>query len=92
MFIVIGIMLTGIAVGYLLQTQKLSILPKLTTILIWSLLFLLGLEVGYNEILIRNLHALGLEALLLAVAGVAGSAIAAKLLWMYLNHKKGANQ
>ncbi|WP_177603705.1 LysO family transporter [uncultured Phocaeicola sp.] len=88
MFIVIGIMLIGISVGYLLHTKKLTILPQLTMILIWLLLFILGLEVGHNKMLMQSLHTLGLEALLLAVAGASGSAIAARLLWIYLNHHK----
>ena len=53
---------------------------------------LLGLEVGHNEALIRNLHALGLEAFVLAIAGVLGSVIAARLLWVYLYRRKGAKR
>lgn len=92
MFIVIGIMLTGIGIGFLLRNRKLPNLSHLTMGLIWLLLFLLGLEVGHNDTLIRNLHALGLEALLLAAAGVLGSVIAARLLWVYLYRRKGAKR
>lgn len=92
MFIVIGIMLAGIATGFLLRNRKLPGLSQLTMGLIWLLLFLLGLEVGHNETLIQNLHALGLEALLLAVAGVLGSAIAARQLWVHLYRRKGGKQ
>lgn len=92
MFIVIGIMFAGIGTGFLLRNRKLPGLSQLTMGLIWLLLFLLGLEVGHNETLIRNLHALGLEALLLAIAGVLGSVIAARLLWVYLYRRKGAKR
>lgn len=92
MFIVIGIMLAGIGAGYLSRKRNIPGLSHITMGLIWVLLFLLGLEVGHNETLIRSLHTLGLEALLLAAAGVLGSAVAARLLWAGLHRKKGAGQ
>lgn len=92
MFIVIGIMFAGIGIGFLLRNRKLPGISQLTIGLIWLLLFLLGLEVGYNEDLIRNLHALGLEALLLAAAGVLGSVLLARLLWVYLYRRKGGKR
>ena len=63
MFTIIGIMLTGMLVGYLLRSKRLLWIHKVITLLIWLLLFLLGIDVGGNETIIRNLHAIGLEAL-----------------------------
>jgi uncharacterized membrane protein YbjE (DUF340 family) len=56
MFTVIGIMFAGIGIGYLMRRQSLSWINKLITVLIWLLLFLLGIEVGHNEQIIRSLH------------------------------------
>ena len=57
MFTIIGIMLTGMLVGYLLRSKRLLWIHKVITLLIWLLLFLLGIDVGGNETIIRNLHA-----------------------------------
>ena len=70
MFTVIGIMFLGIGVGYLMRRQSLSWINKAITALIWLLLFLLGIEVGHNEQIIRSLPTLGVEALAIALVCV----------------------
>ena len=70
MFIIIGIMLTGMLLGYLLRSKRLSWIHKIITLLIWILLFLLGIDVGGNESIIKGLHTLGLEAVIITVAAV----------------------
>ena len=67
MFIIIGIMLTGMLLGYLLRSKRLSWIHKIITLLIWILLFLLGIDVGGNESIIKGLHTLGLEAVVITV-------------------------
>lgn len=81
MFIIIGIMLTGMLLGYLLRTQKLSRTHQVITLLIWLLLFLLGIDVGGNEAIIKGLHTIGLEAAIITLAAVIGSTLAAWGLW-----------
>ena len=77
MFIIIGIMLTGMLLGYLLRSKRLSWIHRIITLLIWILLFLLGIDVGGNESIIKGLHTLGLEAIIITVAAVAGSTLCA---------------
>ena len=77
MFTVIGIMFVGIALGYLLRRQSLPWINKAITALIWLLLFLLGIEVGHNEQIIRSLPTLGVEAFAIAIVCVLGSCLAA---------------
>ena len=79
MFTIIGIMLTGMLVGYLLRSKRLLWIHKVITLLIWLLLFLLGIDVGGNETIIRSLHTIGLEALAITFAAVAGSVLAASV-------------
>ena len=67
MFIIIGIMLTGMLVGYLLRNKRLLWIHKIITLLIWTLLFLLGIDVGGNEAIIKGLHTLGLEAIIITL-------------------------
>ena len=77
MFIIIGIMLTGMLLGFLLRNKRLSWIHKIITLLIWVLLFLLGIDVGGNEAIIKGLHTLGLEALIITLAAVIGSILCA---------------
>lgn len=88
MFTVIGIMFVGIGIGYLLRQQSIPGIGKVITSLIWLLLFLLGIEVGHNEQIIRSLPTLGVEAFAIATVCVLGSCSAAWGLWRYVNRRK----
>lgn len=88
MFIVILFIFLGIALGYTLRTRlasKVGVIGALngrvTTWLIWLLLFMLGLEVGGNRELIAALPTLGVEAMVLSVSATFGSCVLAWALW-----------
>ena len=68
MFTVIGLMLGGMAIGFLLRRQKFSWINKVITSLIWVLLFLLGVEVGGNRQIVEGLATLGVEAFTITLA------------------------
>ena len=85
MFTVILFLFAGIAAGRLLRNRDCG---WVSTILIWSLLFLLGVEVGGNRTIISSLPSLGLDALLIAVLSLAGSCLFAWLLWRHLKSEK----
>lgn len=91
MFTIIGLMLTGMLLGFLLRKQKLSGIHKVITVLIWLLLFLLGIDVGGNQKIINGLHTIGLEAIVITLAAVLGSVTAAWALWyvLYKRNKEG---
>lgn len=86
---IITIMAAGIAAGWLLRKRSFKFMGVVLTVLVWALLFFLGIEVGENEKVINSLKDLGLEALLLAVAATAGSIFAAWALWTFIQHKEG---
>lgn len=88
MFTVISLMLAGIAAGFLLRRRKTGAVRRIVTVLIWALLFLLGVEVGGNERIVRSLHTLGLEALAIATASTLGSVASAWALWRWAERKK----
>ena len=90
MFTIILIMAAGIGIGWLLRNRKLKYLGKLTNALIWVLLFLLGVEVGSDERIIKGLATLGLEAVVISVAGIAGSALLSWCLWKASKSRKEA--
>lgn len=85
---IVMIMLCGIGTGYLLRNKKMSFIGRVITALIWVLLFLLGIEVGANPRIINGLQTLGLEAIVLTIAGSLGSAIFAWALWRYVCRKE----
>ena len=89
MFTIIGLMLTGILLGYLLRKRDIKKIHQIITLLIWLLLFILGIEVGSNEQIIKGLHTIGLEAVILTLGGTLGSVIAAWALWRALYKRKG---
>ena len=89
MFTIIFIMFSGMLAGYLLRRLLFGRLGRVITALIWMLLFLLGLEVGSNERIVSGLATLGLESLLITLAGTLGSVMAAWGLWRYTHHLSG---
>lgn len=92
MFTIIGLMLTGMLLGFLLRKQKLSGIHKIITVLIWLLLFLLGIDVGGNQEIINGLHTIGMEAIVITLAAVLGSVTAAWALWYVLYKRKKEEQ
>ncbi|MST83959.1 LysO family transporter [Hallella mizrahii] len=85
-------MVCGIIIGRTLRHRKLRWLSPLTTVLIWILLFLLGLEVGGDQTILHSISRLGKDALLLAAGGAVGSAVAANRLWHYAGKSKGGQE
>lgn len=92
MFIVILFIFLGILSGVLcrkLSTRaRISLTDvaarwqgRIVTLLIWLLLFLLGIEVGSNEMIVRSLPTLGVEALLLSSTATLGCCVLAWMLW-----------
>ena len=92
MFIVILFIFLGILSGVLCRKLSTGARISLTDVaarwqgrivtwLIWLLLFLLGIEVGSNEMIVRSLPTLGVEALLLSSAATLGCCVLTWMLW-----------
>jgi len=90
MLVIFSVMLTGIALGYLLRKKRMVWINRIITPLIWVLLFLLGINVGESDAIINNLHTLGLEALIITIGAVLGSSVFAWGLWylLYVKNKE----
>ena len=84
------IMLCGIAVGYMLRNKNTRIVSRIITVLIWLLLFLLGIEVGSNPRIVMGMQTLGIEALLLTIGGSIGTILFSWLLWKYVSRKEAS--
>lgn len=93
MLIIIVTMVLGIVAGYILRHKKMRYLDNFMLCIIWLLLFLLGVEAGSDERIVRWIASLGMEAFVISLGGVIGSSLFAFLLWKFgLNkdNKKGA--
>ncbi len=85
MLTIILIMAGGILIGRIFRKRNLSWISKVINLLIWVLLFLLGVEVGGNERIVKGIANLGAEALGISIAAVAGSILLAWGLWKWNN-------
>lgn len=92
MFTVILLMFAGMILGISIRKYHIRYINKLITPLIWLLLFILGIEVGSNKQIINGLATLGMEAIIITIAAVLGSCMAAWILWYALyKRKKGGD-
>ena len=82
-------MLAGVLIGHFLRNGKrVENIEKSTSITIFVLLFVLGLSVGSNNVIIDNLGRFGWQAAVIAILGMGGSIIAARIVFQ-LFFKKG---
>lgn len=89
MFFIISIMFLGIGIGYLLRNLKfLEKVEKSTSLTIFLLLFVLGLSIGSNSLIVNNLGKFGWQAIVLATSSIFGSMLASFLV-LRLFFKKG---
>ena len=90
MFSIISTMFLGIGIGYGLRNWSiLQKTEKTISLTIFLLLFILGVSIGSNSL--NNLGKFGWQAIILAVSGVLGSLLAARLV-LQLFFKKGGKQ
>src|SRR5574344_601073 len=88
MLSIIICMAVGICIGYFARRWSLGWIDKVIIIVIWMLLFLLGIEVGGDNQVLESLPTLGLSAFILASVALLGSVIAAFLLSKWIGLKK----
>lgn len=81
-------MVAGILLGYLLRGKNLKSVPKLINVAILLLLFLLGITVGADREIMDNLGTIGKDALLIALACVAGSVLCAWVVCKYFFYER----
>ncbi len=74
---VLILMIIGIVIGRFIRNNRklIKINDKLTTIAIFILLFAMGINIGLNDKIIRDLDNVGLSALLITVAALLGSLV-----------------
>ena len=92
MFSIISTMLAGVVIGHFLHSGKLlENIEKSTSLTIFILLFVLGLSIGSNRVIVENLGRFGWQAAILATLSLAGSILAARIVFQ-LFFKKGGEK
>lgn len=83
---IVGLLLVGIILGFTLRkrTDVSSKASRVVKYTIYALLFLLGVLVGRNSEIINNLPTIGAKALLISIAAVFGSIVAAWAVLKYI--------
>ncbi len=81
MVTVLALLTAGTLLGIVLRRSSVAdrVIPALTNLSIYVLLFLLGVSVASNETVLRNLGSLGFPATVLALAGILGSCAVARM-------------
>lgn len=93
MFSIISTMFLGIGIGYVLRNWSiLQKTEKTISLTIFLLLFILGVSIGSNSLIVNNLGKFGWQAIVLAVSGVLGSLIAARLVLQLFSGKEANNE
>lgn len=89
MFKIVGIILLGVFLGILFRRKlNLKVISKTMTWIIYLLLLILGIAVGGNETIMRNLGTIGVKAIIIALAATLGSMICARILYHKMYKKK----
>lgn len=93
MFTIISIMFVGIGIGYVLRhLQFLQKIEKSTSLTIFLLLFVLGISIGSNSLIINNLGRFGWQAAILATLSILGSMLASFLVFHLFLRKEANNE
>lgn len=84
MVTVLLLMTFGFILGYILRnkTKFIQFSNRATTLIIYMLLFLLGIGVGLNKTIVSNIANIGLQAILITFGAVLGS-----LIFAYVTYK-----
>jgi len=79
------IMITGIFLGFLFKKKRtlINTADKLAGLSIYLLLFLLGLSIGNNEIIVSNFARIGFTSIILTISGITGSVFFSYLTYKY---------
>lgn len=90
MITVLVIMAAGTIVGYFLRQKHkvIAVNDKLIMVAVFGLLFLMGVAIGGNPVIIKKLPVLGMQALIIAVAGILGSVIVGGIIYYFFFRKK----
>lgn len=73
----------GVLVGFFLRKKHTLKMPieQSISIMIWCLLFLLGISIGANQEVINSIHIIGWKAMILTIGGISGSIACSSIVY-----------
>lgn len=82
---ILTIMFTGIIIGFIFRKKRSVILTadKFAGLSIYLLLFLLGLSIGSNRLIIHNFARIGFNSILLTISGITGSVLLSYIFYKF---------
>jgi uncharacterized transporter YbjL len=82
---ILFVMAAGFVAGLLLRKKRQAVLlaDKLMFLSICLLLFVLGITIGGDPVILANFPEFGLNAILITIGGVLGSILAAWATWYF---------
>lgn len=90
MFIILGLLLAGIAAGYAFSGRKVfKALDQSTSWTIYAMLLIFGITIGANKDLVAKIGQYGVQAAVIAIAAVLGSVVASAVAWRIYVRKGG---
>lgn len=94
MFLLLSILFIGLFFGFLLRKFEKMEKPlnSIIMISIYGLLFFIGINVGSNEVILKNLTKIGINAFILTIAAVAGSILVSIPVFKNFFNNKNNNQ
>jgi uncharacterized membrane protein YbjE (DUF340 family) len=83
MYEIIGIMVAGGIIGYIFKSKSrfIRLSERIYSLILFLLLFSLGLSVGKNETAMNGISNLGLLSLAIAIAAITGSVVCAWIVY-----------
>lgn len=83
--IIVCLFAVGMGLGYLFRKKlKEPVVSRTTTIIIYLLLFMLGVSVGGNETVMSSLDTIGLHAVIITAGAMIGSMIMAWIIYKFI--------
>ncbi len=91
MLIILGLLCLGTIIGYLFRdTNYFKKADQTISYTIFVMLFIFGITIGANKSILNNIGTFGMQAALIAVLGILGSAIAS--YFAYKLYQKNAKE
>lgn len=88
MFVLL-LLVVSVGVGMLLRRWRaIRHIEQSATWTVWLLIFVFGISLGGNKEIVNDFARFGVSALVLALAGVAGSVLAAWCVTSYIDKRK----
>lgn len=89
MLLILLLLVVSVCVGSLLRKCRgLRHLGQTATWTVWLLIFVFGINLGSNDVIGNDFARFGLTAMILSLAGIVGSALAAWGIGRYIDRRR----